>query len=410
MHDFQKVLRSSLVVLATLAVPTLVRADVVSEWNERAVACTITAQQPAFAASRSLAMVHTAMFDAVNSVTGGYTPYKFKEAAPSGSSPEAAAVAAAHAVLLTLFPDQKADIDAAYTASLAHITDGSGKAAGIAVGEKIAAKVIAFRASDGADAPNTYRPRTAPGRYTMTTLAVGSHWGSVTPWVMDRGSELRPAPPPELSSPQWASDYNEIKEMGGKKSARRSAEQTEMARFWAMTGPGTWDPIVRQLAAAPGRRLIENARLFALVEIATADAYIAVFDAKYTFNFWRPVTAIRNGDMDGNDATAREADWEPLVETPLHPEYPCAHCITSSAAATVLESQFGTGEVRTLTMTSSTAPGVTHKWTTIRQWADEVSSARIYGGLHYRNSTVVGKAMGKKVGELAVQKCLQPAR
>jgi hypothetical protein len=165
---------------------------------------------------------------------------------------------------------------------------------------------------------------------------------------------------------------------------------------------------VRQLAATPGRTLSENARLFALVETATADAYIAVFDAKYTFNFWRPITAIRNGDIDGNDATVREPDWEPLVDTPLHPEYPCAHCITSAAAAAVLRSEFGVGPIPVVTMTSPTAPGVERKWTTIQEWADEVSDARICGGLHYRNSTVIGKSMGRQIGELAVKRYLQP--
>jgi len=165
---------------------------------------------------------------------------------------------------------------------------------------------------------------------------------------------------------------------------------------------------VRQLAVTPGRSLIQNARLFALVEMAVADSYIAVFDAKYTFNFWRPITAIRNGDIDGNDATARDPSWEPLVDTPLHPEYPCAHCINSAAARAVLESEFGTGP-NPLTMSSSTAPGAVHKWSTVREYAEEVSAARIYGGLHYRNSTVVGMAMGKKIGELTVQNYLKPA-
>jgi len=383
-------------------------ADVVTEWNEKALACATTAKQLPFAAARTMAMVHTAMFDAVNSIEGRYAPYKVKESAPPGSSPEAAAVAAAHAVLLNLFPDQKTDLDAAYTASMAQVPDGSGKATSISVGEKVAIEILALRTSDGADAPNTYRPTTAPGVYVMTTLPVGSQWGSVTPWAMERGSQFRPEALPQLTSPEWASDYNEIKGIGRKKSTLRTSEQTDIARFWTITGPASWDPIVRQLAATSGRSLIENARLFALVEIATADAYIAVFDAKYTFNFWRPITAIRNGDIDGNDATEREPDWEPVVDTPLHPEYPCAHCITSSAAATVLESEFGTGPVRALTMTSPMAPGVVRKWITIRQWADEVSSARIYGGIHYRNSTVVGKAMGRKIGELAAQQYLQP--
>ena len=394
--------------LAVLVAPAMVSADVVTEWNERALACTTMAKQPPFTATRTMAMVHTTMFDAVNSVERRYALYRVKEVAPAGSSPEAAGVAAAHTVLIKLFPDQKAALDASYADSLARIPDGSGKAGGVAVGESVARQILALRAGDGADVPGNYRPKTTPGDYVPTTLPVASQWGSVTPWVIERGSQFRPAPPPPLTSAEWAKDYNEIKEVGGKKSTVRTREQTDIARFWTITGPQSWDLIVRQLAATPGRTLSENARLFALVETATADAYIAVFDAKYTFNFWRPITAIRNGDIDGNDATVREPDWEPLVDTPLHPEYPCAHCITSAAAAAVLRSEFGVGPIPVVTMTSPTAPGVERKWTTIQEWADEVSDARICGGLHYRNSTVIGKSMGRQIGELAVKRYLQP--
>lgn len=383
-------------------------ADMVTEWNQKAGACVLEAKIYPFAGTRVMAIIHTAMFDAINSIDGRYTLYKFKVSAPAGSSPEAAGVAAAHAALVTLFPEQKGTLDAAYVASLAQIPDGPGKASGIALGEEVAAKVLAWRASDGADAANTYRPITTPGGYITTTLPIGTQWGSVTPWVMERGSQFRPGPPPALGSEQWTADYNEVKEIGAKKSAQRTSEQTDTARFWTITGPQSFDPVVRQLAAAPGRSLSQNARLFALVEMAVADSYIAVFDAKYTFNFWRPLTAIRNGDIDGNDATVRDAGWEPLIDTPLHPEYPCAHCINSGAATAVLESEFGTG-ANPLTMTSPTAPGVVHKWASIKEYAEEVSAARIYGGIHYRNSTMVGKAMGKQIGELAVSNYLKPA-
>jgi hypothetical protein len=382
-------------------------ADVVIDWNQKANAAVLEAKVYPFTGTRVMAIVHTAMFDAINSIDGQYTPYKFKVSAPAGSLPEAAGDAAAHATLVALFPEQKAALDKAYQDSLAGIPDGAGKTAGIAVGEEVAAKVLKSRAGDGADAPNTYRPVTSPGVYITTTLPVGSQWGNVTPWVMEKGSQFHPPPPPALSSPQWAADYSEIKELGGKKSSRRTPEQTEMAWFWTITGPQSFDPIVRQLAGNSGRSLSQNARLFALVEMAVADSYIAVFEAKYAYNFWRPVTAIRNGDIDGNDATERDAAWEPLVDTPLHPEYPCAHCINSGAARSVLEAEFGTGP-NPLSMTSATAPGAVHKWPNIEAYAEEVSIARIYGGLHYRNSTVVGKAMGKKIGELACQNYLKP--
>ena len=383
--------------------------DVVSEWNQQANACVLEAKTLPFAGTRVMAIVHTSMFDAINSIEGHYTPYKFKVSAPPGSSAEAAGAAAAHATLLALFPEQKVALNTAYAASLEKISEGPGKSTGIHVGEEVAAKVLAWRASDGAEAGNTYRPPTAPGAYVSTALPVGTEWGNVTPWVMERGSQFHPPPPPALSSAAWATDYNEIKELGAKKGSRRTSKQTESARFWAITGPQSFDPIVRQLAAKPGRSLSQNARLFALAEIAVADSYIAVFEAKYSYNFWRPVTAIRNGDIDGNDATVRDPAWEPLVDTPPHPEYPCAHCINSSSARAVLESEFGTGP-NPLTMTSATAPGVVHNWATIADYAEEVSDARIYGGLHYRNSTVVGKAMGKSIGDLAVEKYLKPVQ
>ncbi len=400
--------RAWFLTFAILFVPACAMADAVTEWNEKALAAATQAKQLPFVSTRTMALVHTAMFDAVNSIEGRCAPYKFKVSAPAGSSSEAAVVAAAHAVLLSLFPEQKADLDAAYAASLARIPEGSGKTAGIGVGEEIAVKILALRASDGSDAPNTYKPATTPGAYIPTALPIGSHWGNVTPWVMKRGSQFRPAPPPVLNGPVWARDYNEIKDLGAKKSTMRTAEQTDIAHFWILAGPASWEPIVRHMALTPGRSLIQNARLFALVEIAAADAYIAVFDGKYTFQFWRPITAIRNGDINGNAATTRVPDWEPSIDTPLHPEYPCAHCITSAAVATVLESEFGNGAIPVVTMSSPTAPGVTRKWTRIWDWADEISAARIYGGIHYRNSTVVGQAMGKKIGELAFQNCLKP--
>lgn len=403
-------LRGCLATFAILLVPVLASADVVTEWNEKTIAASAQAKELPPAASRTVAMVHTAMFDAINSVESRYFPYRFKVSAPSGSSPEAAGVAAAHAVLLKLFPEQKADLDVAFAASLAQIPDGSGKTAGISVGEDVAARILALRASDGAGVANSYRPVTAPGGYISTTLPILPQWGHLTPWVMERSSQFHPAPPPPLTSSAWASDYNEIKDLGNKKSSVRTPEQTDIARFWTLAGPASWEPLVRHLASAPGRTLLQNARLFALVELATADAYIAVFEAKYAYQFWRPITAIRNGDIDGNDATTRVPDWEPTIDTPLHPEYPCAHCITSAAARVVLESEFGAGPIPAFTMTSPTALGVTRKWTSVKDWADEISAARIYGGIHYRNSTAVGQAMGKKIGELAVQNYLKPIR
>jgi hypothetical protein len=245
--------------------------------------------------------------------------------------------------------------------------------------------------------------------YVVTTLPVSSHWGKVAPWVLERASQFRPGPPPALTSGEWARDCREVMELGGKKSTLRTGEQTDIARFWTIVGPASWGPVLRAVAGAPGRALARNARLFALAEMAAADAYIAVFDAKYTFNLWRPITAIRNGDTHGSGAMSRIADWEPLVDTPLHPEYPCAHCITSGAIAAVLESEFGP-TIPEVTMTSPTAPGLVRRWRTAKAFTDEVSMARLYGGIHYRTSIVVGQAMGRQIGELAARQYLRPVR
>jgi len=382
---------------------------VITEWNELAVGAAATGRHGASDASRTTAMVHAAVFDAVNAVEGRYTPYKVAVKAPVGASAEAAAVAAAHAVLVRLYPDQKAALDQASAKSLARIGEGQATTDGVAIGQKVGAEMVALRVNDGATAPNVYRPVTTPATYIVTTLPVSSQWGAVTPWVLDRGSQVRPGPPPPLTSREWMRDCDEVKDLGGKKSTVRTAEQTEIARFWTVVGPASWDPVLRALAAAPGRTVLQNARLFALAEMAAADAYIAVFDAKYAFNLWRPITAIRNGDMYGGGSMSRVADWEPLVDTPLHPEYPCAHCITSAAVAAVLEAELGPSFPE-VSMVSPTAPGVTRRWTSAKVWADEVAMARIYGGIHYRTSANVGQAMGRQIGELAVQRYLKPVR
>jgi hypothetical protein len=246
--------------------------------------------------------------------------------------------------------------------------------------------------------------------YVPTVLPLSPEWATVKPWVMEGSAEFRPGRPPDLKGAEWARDYNEIQCIGAKQSSRRTQEQTDVARFWAIAGPSTWSPLVVSLVESGQLSLVERARVFALVNIAATDAFIAVFDAKYAYNFWRPITAIRNGDTDDNDATVRDAGWLPLIETPLHPEYPCAHCITSAAVAAVLEAQFGAGAVPPITMTSPTAPGVTRRWGRISEYVTEVSNARVWGGVHYRNSALVGRDMGRAIGTLTVNTCLTRPR
>jgi hypothetical protein len=221
--------------------------------------------------------------------------------------------------------------------------------------------------------------------------------------------QFRPGPPPALASAQWARDYNEIKAVGAKNSTTRTPAQTETARFSEATAPTIYFPVVRSVANVPGREVTQNARLLPVTAEAMDDALIAVFDGKYFYNFWRPVTAIRNGDIDGNDATERDTGWLPFIDTPMHPEYPCAHCIVSGAVGAVLVAEIGSGPTPLLSTTSPTAPGVVRSWTSIDDFVVEVANARIYDGVHYRNSAEVGTAMGKKIGALTAANALRPA-
>jgi hypothetical protein len=240
-----------------------------------------------------------------------------------------------------------------------------------------------------------------------TVIPAVTQWPQRKPWLMTSPSQFRPGPPPALTSALWARDFDEVKALGGKSNSRRSAEQTQIAGFWEATLPPIYDGLVRSVADVPGREVTQNARLFAAVAQAADDALLAVFEAKYHYNFWRPVTAIRNGDLDGNDATERDATWTPFIETPMHPEYPCAHCTVAAAVGTVLQAEIGTGAMPTLATTSYLVKGPARNWKTIDDFVQEVGNARVYDGVHFRNSTEVGTAMGKQVGALAVAKFLR---
>ena len=397
---------TSLVAVALLT--SSARCDVIMDWNAKADAIGIEKQLPNVPNARGLAMLHIAMFEAVNAIDRRYAPYKLNLAAERTTSKEAAAASAAYDILVALYPDQKADLDATLAASLSGIAETEAKSKGIELGKKAAAGIIALRANDSSDKTENYRPYATPGIYVPTTLPIESTSPALTPWVMGTGSQFRPGPPPALSSETWTRDLNEIREIGSRNSSKRTAEQTNIGRFWFQTGPRTYNPIVKQIAMARKMDVVDCARLFALSSIAGVDAFIAVFDAKYTYNLWRPVTAIRNADLTSNAATPREESWTPLGVTPMHPEYPCAHCIVAAAISTVLQSVAG-DEVDAISLTSPTAPGVTRKWTRLQDYSDEVSNARIYAGFHYRFSTEVGKDMGKKIGQLTVATQLRGA-
>jgi PAP2 superfamily len=395
------------VMLTGLAGPA--SADVITDWNEKTVALVTARTMLPPQAERVVATVHVAMFDAVNSIERRYLPYRVQLPAAKETSKEAAAATAAASVLAALLPNAADEMKAALAAYLAPMPAGTAKDDGIKLGEAVAAKIAAERAKDGANAPDSYRPKAKPGVYVPTPITASSMWPNVTPFAMSAPAQFRPQPPIPLSGKEWSGDYNEIKNLGAKTSPTRSARQSEDARFWLVTGPASYYPIVRQLVAAKKMSVIDSARFMALTSVATADAFIAVFEAKYHYDFWRPITAIRNGDTDDNPATERDATWQPIDNTPMHPEYPCAHCITSAAVAAVTETLLGSADVPEVAMTSPTAPGVTHRWTNLWAYADEVALARIFAGFHYRFSARVGQDMGRKIGRYVVDKVMQPA-
>jgi PAP2 superfamily len=390
-----------------LALATTAWADVVTDANAKAaeIASRLPATPPAV---RVMAFVQVSVFDAVNAVTGRYPQTRAKITAPPGASVDAAVAAATRTVLLKLIPTQQAAIEADYQAALKSLPDGAAKTGGIAVGEQAAAACLARE--DGMAHPDTYRPHTTAGVYVPTVLPAVPNWGKRKPWVMTGGDQFRPGPPPGLTSETWARDYNEIKALGARNSMQRTPEQTAIAKFWEATAPAVYWPVARSVAAMPGRDVTENARLLAVAAMAMEDALVAVFDAKYTYNLWRPITAIRNGDLDGNNATERDPGWTPFIDTPMHPEYPCAHCIVSASLGAVLEAELGGRPSPKLSSASSTAGGAVRTWASVGEFVQEVAVARIYDGVHYRNSTEVGTGMGKKIGELAVKSFPKPIR
>jgi hypothetical protein len=412
-RDMHSNLCKGLFALAMIGVAPSAFANVITDWDEKAVGvvapmASLGGTSP-YLAERMMGMVHAAMFDAVNSIERRYQPYLVQLPTDLLTSKEAAAAAAAAAVLATIDANAASEMKVALAAYLASIPDGAAKADGVKLGGAVAAKVLEARANDGSDAPDAYRPRTTPGVYVPTAITLSSMWPNMKPFAMPNPSQFRPKPPISLESNEWATDYNELKEYGGQISAKRTAQQTETARFWLVGPPAAYHPFARQLVTAKQMSVVDSARFMALVAIGLNDAIIAVLDAKYHYNFWRPITAIRNGDIDGNPATDREATWQPIADTPMHPEYPCSHCVQAGAVAGVVKAVLGTVDIPEIATTSPTAPGVTRRWTNMTAFTEEVSNARIWAGFHYRFSTRVGTDMGLQIGEYVVKSVLQPA-
>jgi hypothetical protein len=358
---------------------------------------------------RELAIVDIAMFDAVNSIERRYRPYLVQLQVVEPISPEAAAASAAATALAALHPKSAGDLKAALAEYLTGLSAGREEVqAGRKLGEAVALKVVESRANDGATDTDPYRPKTRPGAYVPTSTMVCATWPTLKPFALAAPSQFRPGPPVSLKSKEWAASYNEVMQYGSLANSKRTPEQTETARFWLMTGPQAYHPLAREVVLARHLGLEDSARFMAIFAVALTDAYIAVFDAKYQYEFWRPMTAIRNGDKDDNPDTERDSTWQPLDTTPMHPEYPCAHCILSGTAATVIEVLTAGQSLPEFTLTSLTAPGVTHRWSSLDALTTEVANARVWAGFHYRFSTRVGTEMGRLVGRYVATEVMQP--
>jgi len=395
-------------------------ADEVTDWNQVFLDAALTANTPPYVAPRFAAIVESAVFDAVNGIERRFTPFHVAANGPPGASPRAAAVQAAYETLVSLYPNQKSTFDAKLVQSLAGIASASAAehsmsiARGIEWGHTVAQSILAWRATDGANAQfPPFLGGTAPGEWRPTPPAflpgVGFAVAHTTPWVISSASQFRPGPPPDLTSNLYAANLNETKDKGLKTSATRTADETVAATFWASASVTyLWNHVAVQLGLQRKLSLLDNARLLAQLNVVTADAAIATFDAKYTYAFWRPVTAIPLADTDGNPATTADPAWVPLIVTPAHPEYPSAHSTFSSSAAAVLANYFG--EYTTSVFDSNTLPGVMRTFSTFSDVLADIANARIDGGIHYRNSCNIGEALGTSVAQYSMEHSFQPVR
>ena len=409
---------TSSLAVAGLVLCSTARGDMVTDWNTTLIAAAVASAELPPVAARKAAIVQVAVFDAVNGIARKYEPYLVTERAPSGARQEAAAAQAAYITLVALYPSQKAMFDAQLATSLASLPGHEGKsqsiARGLAWGEHVADLVLAARSADGSSAtvpgffggtgPGVWRSLPTATAADGTLAAVLPQWPHVVPFALTSPDQLRPGPPPALTSAQYASDVNEVKDLGRVDSTTRTADQTQLARLWAAGDLNEFRIALQVLP--PHASLVDNARLLALLGIEGCDALIAIFDAKYTYNFWRPYHAIRLADTDGNALTEPDPSWTSLVFPPRHQEYPSAHAIFTGGFMRVLARLLG--DEHTFTLSVPSIP--TFSWTFDRfsDAAAQVKEARIWAGIHYRNSVNVGGDMGVALGDYIVENVLRP--
>ena len=393
--------------------------DPIAAWNAISEKAVKTAGHPSPVAALDFAIVHLAIYDAVESIDGRYTSYHIRVAGASGSL-SAAAAKAGHDVLVGLFPTQSGTIDTDYANFLtANGIDSFDP--GTEVGAQAAASILALRSNDGRFPSNPpFLGNTAIGQWRPTpsllpgtplSFAPGlTPWvGTVTPFTMNSNSQFRVDPPPDLSSDIWASDYNETKSLGSLTSTSRTAEQTEIGYFWADSGPILWQNALRDISHNYLNDIGDSARMFALADTALADAQVACWDSKYFYTTWRPITAIRLGDQDGNPATDPDPDWQPLINTPNFPEYPSGHATVSGAVTRALRLYFGSDQLNfQMTSTFPKSQQKTRSFTRLSQAEEEVINARVYVGIHYRNSDVVARTLGIRVANWVFKNYFRP--
>ena len=374
-------------------------------WNVIALKTTAAGPFSPPREARVMAIVSAAVFDAVNSITGQYDAYALHVRVSRSLSVEAAVCGAAYTILVSQYPEQLGALDAARDSAMSQVPAVRTRDEGFAAGQAVAMAILAIRSRDQSTAVGLYTG-TGPGIWSPTPPAfltpLEPLWGRVTPFLMDSGSQFRPAPPPAMGSPTYVNDYLEIKDIGAANSSGRSSMQTEVARFWVATAAQLWNQVVRHVTVARRLEPSEAARVYLLLNLAGADAMIAAWDAKFTYRQWRPVTAIRNTPT-GGVTTPSDSTWLPLIATPPFPDYPAGHTTYGGAAEEVLSNILG-ATPEGLAITSPSLPGVRHTYQSVHQIADEVTNARVWGGVHWRTSATVGRELGRAIGKHAVSR------
>ena len=393
----------------TMATSAPAQADVVCDWMDFAARIAAPSQATGRTPDQERAMTRTALaiFEAVNAIDRRYQSYLNFPAGDAAASQEAAAATAAYKVLHHHFPAARTALDESYALTMAGIGDERAREAGRLIGEAAAAAAIAAGGVDPAATPIPFRPSTTPGVWIGASLpSIEPYWATFRPWVIPSADALRPPPPVALNSERWARDYAEVRRLGGRNSSERTPYQTLVARYRQ-----AFDvmPVMRQVADRPGRTAVQNARMFAVYQMAFDDAAQAMVVAKLYYNFWRPITAIRNGDADGNDATAPDPNWVPLLATPNFSEYPCGHCTVAAAIAEVMSAEMGNRPAGGVRVISQAIPlSAVQTLPSWDAWAQEVSDSRVFGGVHYRFSNEAGEQIGRRAARMVLERALQP--